>query len=140
MKYSLRVLGWGVGLGWKPSRVTLMPVLTWLPHGPATRRGSQKLVCLENLKSSRLTKIEASSRIRELTTHLSSATKQPCDFGQPLPCSEPKMEVDRPPFMGTDEAMHEAGLSQGLAPWILNEKTKERRVKPHMSPHPWGAA
>lgn len=96
--------------------MTLMPMFTWLPHGPTRRQGSQIHVSLENLKSGRLTQTEESSSSRELTTHLSSDTKEPCDFGQPPPCSEPEMEVDRPPFMGTDEAMHEEGLSQCLAP------------------------
>lgn len=61
-------------------------------------------------------KTEESPSSRELgTAHLSSTTKQLVDFGQPLPHSEPEMEVDRPPFAGMDEAIQEEGLSQCLA-------------------------
>lgn len=53
-------------LGWNPGSVTLMPVLAWLPHNPATRQGSQVHSSLENLKPGRLTQTEESPSNSEL--------------------------------------------------------------------------
>lgn len=68
VRYLLRVTSKVVvGLGWTPGCMTLMPVLIWLLHSPATKKQSSQVhSSMETLNAGRLTQTEESLSNREL--------------------------------------------------------------------------